>query len=65
MLFCPPRYFLIALEAIFLIMLLTELKRLFVKYVLFSLKAAIVDVTIKYFTGVSKIALLTSLTAHI
>ena len=50
------RYFLTAVEATLPMMLKTGLKPLFVKYVMFSLKVAIVDISVKSFTGVSRIA---------
>ena len=37
-------------------MLNTSLKPLFVRYVIFSLNVAIVEVSVKYFTGVANIA---------
>ena len=54
--FSYSRYILTTFEATFLMTLRTGLKPLFVRDVLFSLKVAIVDVSFKYFTGVSRIA---------
>ena len=50
------RYLLTDLEAKLSMMLNTDLKPLFVRYVMFSLKAAIIEVSDKYFTGVANIA---------
>ena len=55
--FSSSRYLLTDLEAKFSIMSKTGLKPLFVKYVMFSLKVAIVGVPFKSFTGVASIAL--------
>ena len=49
------RYFLDALEDTLSMMFKTDLKPIFVNYVMFSLKFAIVDVSFKYFTGVARI----------
>ena len=49
------RYFLTALEAILSIMSNTGFKPLFVRCVIFYLKVAIVEVSVKSFTGVTRI----------
>ena len=51
--FSSSRYLLTDLEATLSMLLNTGLKILFVKYVMFSLKVAIMDSSFKYFTGVS------------
>ena len=50
------RYLLTALEATLSLMLKDGLKPLFVKYVMFSLKVDIVDVSFKYFNVVARVA---------
>ena len=54
--FSSSRYLLTDFEAKFSIMSKTGLKPLFVKYVIFSLKVDIVDVSFKYFNGVARVA---------
>ena len=49
-------YFLTALEATLSIMLNTSLKPLFVSYVMFYLNVTIVEVSVRYFSGVANIA---------
>ena len=49
------RYFLNDLDATLSMMLKTGLNPLFVKYVMFSLKVPIMDLSFKYFTGVARI----------
>ena len=45
-----------ALEAILSMMLNTGLNTIFFRYVMFSLKVMIIEVSVKYFTGVSNIS---------
>ena len=54
--FSSSGYFLIAFEAT-LSMMLKEFKPLFVKYVMFSFKVAIIDSLFKIITGVVRISL--------
>ena len=56
LMFSSSRYFLTALEATLSMMLNTGLKTLFVMYVIFSLRVVIVELSVKYFTGVDRIA---------
>ena len=56
LIFSSSKYFLTALESTLLMMLNTGLRPVFVRYVMFSLNVAIVEVSVKYFTGVANIA---------
>ena len=55
--FSSSRYFLTALKATLSMMLKTGLKPIFVKYAMFSLNVAIVYLSLKYVSSVSRIAL--------
>ena len=54
--FSSSSYFLTALDATLSMILKTGLKPLFVRYVMFSLNVVIVEVSVRSFTGVAKIA---------
>ena len=54
--FSFSRYLLTAFEATFYMMLKIVFKPLFVRYLMFSLNVAIVEVYVRYFNGVSNIA---------
>ena len=53
--FSFSRYFLTALDATLSMMFKTGLKSLFISNMMFSLNVKIVEVSVKYFTGVSNI----------